>query len=388
MTFFLPNLLVFGRILRRAGVAVPANWISDASAALPLVDIGKRADVFHTLRALLIRRHEDLLVFERAFNQFWRARGEAWGRADLKSIGENGSGLFSLSAFGAATVTDATNAQNAKSDPTTFRVLTWSANETLRRKNFAQFTAEEVEQAERAMAAFRWQIGERRSRRWQSGGGRAIDLRRVFRRNLKCGGELVDLPRRRRSVRVRPLVVLCDVSGSMERYSRMLLHFVHALAAGRGRVEAFLFATRLTRITHQLRQDRVDAAVSAVGDAVQDWGGGTRIGDAIRQFHVHWSRRVLSRGASVLLISDGWDRGDPALLRQEIQRLQRSSYRLVWLNPLLGSPDYAPLTRGMQAARPFVDDFLPVHNLASLEALAVHLSSLPPRRPARRQGVA
>jgi uncharacterized protein with von Willebrand factor type A (vWA) domain len=384
----LPNLLVFGRILRQAGVSVPANWMADAAAALPLIDIGRRTDVFHTLRALLIRRREDLAVFERAFNEFWRARGEAWGRTDVKSIGEKGSGLLSLSACGAAGIAGSA-AQDAAADRPPWPVLTWSAHEALRRKNFAQFTAEEIEEARRAMAALAWDIGERRSRRWQpSRVGRAVDMRRVLRLNLKTGGELVHLPRRERSVRPRGLVVLCDVSGSMERYSRMLLHFVHALTAGRARVEAFLFATRLTRITHQLRQDRVDAAVSAVGDAVRDWGGGTRIGEAIRQFHVHWGRRVLGRGASVLLISDGWDRGDPSLLRREIQRLQRSSHRLIWLNPLLGSADYAPLTRGLQAALPFVDDFLPAHNLASLEALTAHLNSLPPRRPARRHGVA
>jgi uncharacterized protein with von Willebrand factor type A (vWA) domain len=171
-------------------------------------------------------------------------------------------------------------------------------------------------------------------------------------------------------------VVLCDVSGSMERYTRMLLHFIHAMARDRQRVEAFLFSTRLTRITRQLRTDRVDAAVSAIAHAVEDWAGGTRIGDALREFNVRWARRVLTRGPIVLVISDGWDRGEPERLAAEMARLQRSCSRLIWLNPLLGDADYQPLTRGIRAALPYIDDFLPAHNLASLEELADHLSRL------------
>jgi uncharacterized protein with von Willebrand factor type A (vWA) domain len=308
----------------------------------------------------------------------------------VKSIGEQHSRLaleFVLPGPDAAPATG--GARDADEEPSRLPVQTWSAQEALRRKNFARYSDEEVEQAKAALAALQWQIGERRTRRWRAGGEQGvIDLRRVLRRNLRWGGELLDLPRRRRTVRPRSLVVLCDVSGSMERYTRMLLHFVHSLVGRGDRVEAFLFATRLTRITRQLRRQRIDAAMSEVADTVKDWGGGTRIGDALRQFHVRWARRVLGRGAVVLIVSDGWDRGDPDVLRREIQRLQRSSHRLLWLNPLLGSPDYAPLTRGMQSARPFVDDFLPVHDLASLEALARHLSSLPTRRPARRQGAA
>jgi uncharacterized protein len=208
------------------------------------------------------------------------------------------------------------------------------------------------------------------------GRGAAFDLRRALRRTLRAGGELVALPRRVRATRPRPLVVLCDVSGSMERYTRMLLHFVHAIARDRQRVEAFLFATRLTRITRHVRTDQVDAAVSAVAHAVEDWAGGTRIGDALRELNVRWARRVLTRGPVVLVISDGWDRGDPERLSAEMARLQRSCDRLIWLNPLLGEADYQPLTRGIRAALPYIDDFLPAHNLASLERLAAHLSAI------------
>ena len=206
-----------------------------------------------------------------------------------------------------------------------------------------------------------------------------------MRHNLRFGGELVVLPRRTRRTRTRPLLLLCDVSGSMERYSRMLLHFVHTLAGGFDHVETFLFATTLTRVTTRLKRRGVDDVVPSLPRHIPDWGGGTRIGDALHQFHVDWSRRVMSHAPVVLLISDGWDRGEPARLGAEMARLQRSCHRLVWLNPLLGSPHYRPLTRGMQAAMPHIDDFLPVHNLASLDALAAHLNHLPAHRSVRRQ---
>jgi uncharacterized protein with von Willebrand factor type A (vWA) domain len=219
------------------------------------------------------------------------------------------------------------------------------------------------------------------------GRGAAPDLRRALRRTLRSGGELITIPRRTRATRPRPIVVVCDVSGSMERYTRMLLHFIHAIARNRQHVEAFLFATRLTRITRQMRTDRVDAAVSAVANAVDDWAGGTRIGDALREFNLRWARRVLTRGPVVLIISDGWDRGDPERLAAEMARLQRSCYRLVWVNPLLGAANYEPLTRGIQAALPYIDDFLPAHNLASLEALADHLGQNGRQRTNTRSAV-
>jgi uncharacterized protein with von Willebrand factor type A (vWA) domain len=213
-------------------------------------------------------------------------------------------------------------------------------------------------------------------------------MRRAFRRSLRSGGEIMAWPRRKPKYRPRPLVILADVSGSMERYTRLLLHFVYSLSKGLDRsLEAFVFSTRLTRITHQLRDHDMDRAMKEVSLVVQDWSGGTRIGAAIKDFNYTWVRRVLGRGAVVLLISDGWDRGDPRLLAHEIARLQRSCHRLVWLNPLLGSPDYEPLTRGMQAALPFVDDFMPVHNLTSLEQLANHLLWLGQRRPIRKQSL-
>src|SRR5262249_25897004 len=188
----------------------------------------------------------------------------------------------------------------------------------------------------------------------------------------RTGGDIATLPRRRRRITPRPLVVLCDISGSMERYSRMLLLFAHAIVKRRPRVEAFVFSTELTRVTRQMRRARPDAALAAMSRAVTGWSGGTRIGASLRSFNQRWARQVLNGGPVVLLISDGWDRGDPAHLGGEIARLQRSCHRLVWLNPLLGTHQYAPLTRGLQAALPYVDDFLPARTLTDFADLARH----------------
>ena len=190
---------------------------------------------------------------------------------------------------------------------------------------------------------------------------------------MRYGAEPLRIPRRGRTSKPRPLVIIADVSGSMERYGRMLLHFIYSVAGGDRRVEAFVFATRFTRITGEIARHGVREA-PIVARHVPDWGGGTRIGEAVRAFNVHWARRVVSRGAIVLLISDGWDRGDPEVLGREMARLRRSCRRLIWLNPLLGAPGYQPLTRGMQAALGHIDDFLPAHNIDSLEALAAHLN--------------
>jgi uncharacterized protein len=253
---------------------------------------------------------------------------------------------------------------------------TWSAGGALAAKDFAAFTADELAQARTALAQMVWHPGERRTRRWVRGRGARIDLRRAIAGSLRTGGDVVTLPRQRRRLRPRPLVLLCDVSGSMERYSRMLLHFAHAVTQRDQRVETFVFATRLTRVTKDLRNAGVDEALAAVSASVTDWSGGTRIGAVVREFHQRWGRRVLHGGPVALLISDGWDRGDPVELAAQIARLQRSCHRLVWLNPLIGTAGYVPLTRGLQAALPFVDDFLPVRTLTNLAQLALHLNGL------------
>ena len=259
--------------------------------------------------------------------------------------------------------------------PATVVIKTWSDAETLSEKDFAALTPEELAVARAVIEKLPW-TPARRTRRWIAGAGPRIDLRRALSQSLRTGGEIVKLPRRRRKIKPRPIVLLCDVSGSMERYSRTLLHFAHTLAKKAARVEAFVFATRLTRITMDLRTPRADAAIASAARSVQDWSGGTRIGAALRAFHQRWARRSLHSASVVLLISDGWDRGEPELLRDEMARLQRSCHRLIWLNPLIGTIDYAPLTRGLQAALPFVDDFLPVRTLRDVRELAQYLAGL------------
>jgi uncharacterized protein with von Willebrand factor type A (vWA) domain len=253
---------------------------------------------------------------------------------------------------------------------------TWSAAATLAAKDFADFTEDEVATARAALDQLRWNPGERRTRRWVRGHGPRIDMRRALAAGVRTGGDFITLPRRKRRLHRRPIVLLCDVSGSMERYSRMLLHFSHSLGRRHVHVEAFVFSTRLTRITTALRTRGLDQAVAGAARAVPDWSGGTRIGESLKMLNQQWRRRVLHGGPVVLLISDGWDRGDPDLLREQVARLQRSCYRLIWLNPLIGTTDYAPLTRGLQAALPFVDDFLPARTLTNLADLAVHLNQL------------
>ncbi len=388
MSFLLHNLLHFTRLLHRLGLGVQAGRAREVAAALAHVDIGRRADFFHTLRSLLVHRAEDLPLFDEAFRTFWRRPHGDWTGKDLRAMGEtrrSGAPEYESEAPEADAEGEGGERQAAYRVER-MAVLSYSDRESLYAKDFEHFTGDELAAAERMLADLDWDVGERTSKRWTAGRGPALDLRRAVRANMQYGGELVVLPERRRKTVRRPLILLCDVSGSMERYSRMLLHFVHALTgSGRlGRVESFVFATRLTRVTRQLVTRRAEVAVPSLPRTIADFGGGTRIGDALHTFNVEWARRVRGRGPVVLLISDGWDRGEPDRLRIEIARLQRSCQRLIWLNPLLGSPDYVPLTRGMQAALPSIDDFLPVHNLASLEALARHLNDLPTHRPARR----
>ena len=381
------NLLRFGRLLHALGLDVQAGGMLDVAEALGHVDVGRRADFYHTLRTLMVRRAQDLPVFDEAFRLFWRPpRGERTAR-DLRAMGERRR--FAPPEVDVPPDAPAPGAAEEREDPLLrleqVAAMTYSARDVSRTKDFATFTDTEIADARALMAALDWAPATRTTRRWRAGAGPAIDVRRAVRHNLRFGGELVVLPRRARRTRPRPLVLLCDVSGSMERYSRMLLHFVHTLSRGFDAVETFLFSTTLTRVTKRLARRGVDDVVPTLPRHVPDWSGGTRIGEALGRFNLDWARRVMGHAPIVLLISDGWDRGEPERLGREMARLQRSCHRLVWLNPLLGSPRYRPLTRGMQAALPWIDDFLPVHNLASLESLAAHLNRLVDRRPARRQ---
>lgn len=383
MTHLLPNLLRFGRLLHAAGLEVPPGRMVDAARALTTIDIRRREDFYYTLQSLLVNRPQDRALFADAFRLFWREPLAPGGHGRQRVVRTVTPRVESIAGELAADAGGHRSALDAGASRT--RAESYSDREISRTADFATFTEEELRQARQVLATLRWNVDERRTRRWRPGPGRALDFRKIVRRNLRYGAEPLVVPTKERKVAARPLVLLCDVSGSMERYARMLLYFVHGLASRR-QVEVFLFATRLTRITRDLVSDRTAGAVPAIPGRLPDWGGGTRIGDALRAFNVGWARRVSGRGPVVLLISDGWDRGDPEVLRTQIARLQRSCHRLVWLNPLIGTIGYEPLTRGLQAALPYVDDFLPARTLTNLADLALHLNAL--AGPSRRTGPA
>ena len=376
---FVGNVLRFSELLRRGGLPIDAGRMPDVLDAVERVGITTREDVRATLRCLLVYRHEDLAFFDDAFDRFWRARGRGGEGLPLFSLGERPRVVTTPSA-GTQVEFDSDVTDSATTRVAPLAVGAWSSLESLRTRDFNDLSPEELARAEALIDTLPWRLGVRRTRRWKRSTKGAIDLRPIIRSNMKYGGELIELPRRTRRDKPRPIVVLADVSGSMERYARVLLQFVCAMATGTHDVESFVFATRLTRITRAVARKGTAGALRAVTRDVQDWGGGTRIGDALRAFNVHWARRVMRHDPVVVIVSDGWDRGDPAVLARELARVRRTCHRLIWLNPLLGSTRYEPLTRGMQAAMPHIDDFLPAHNLVSLEQLAAHLRTLAPGR--------
>jgi uncharacterized protein with von Willebrand factor type A (vWA) domain len=383
----LHNLLLFGRVCKGLGMDVTPSRMIDVAHALELIDLGRKQDVYHTLRALIVTRQRDLPLFDEAFRTFWRRPSEGWTTLNLQSLGETRrqkKTQFLPPPEASPEGEQEDGSPKPAVDPLMIlAVPTFSQQEVLRHKDFADMTGEEIAQARRLMARLRWGLGLRKTRRFVPGKGTLLDPRRAFRRNMRFAGEPLEFLTRTPKIKPRRLVLLCDISGSMERYTRLLLHFMHTLANSIYQVESFVFSTRLTRITRPIRHRSIDVTLRQVSTTVKDWGGGTRIGDAMHEFNYRWARRVLGDGAVVLLITDGWDRGDPALLQREIARLQRNCYRLIWLNPLIDAPQYEPLTRGAQALLPFVDDFLPVRNLANLESLARELQRVDWRRPER-----
>lgn len=393
----LRNLVLFGRLLRAVGVKIPTGALSDLATSTRWIDIRSREDFREAARCLLVSRHEDMELFDRAFDLFWRSWKEQGGDLLERALDElpleqtpsdhppagsrrAGSADLSLGAIGVAESEE----DDEEGAPSPLPV--YSASEALRSKDFALYSQDELIDAQRFLESMQWAIVRRRSLRTRPARqGRRLDVRRSVRQNLRHGGELLNLAYRGPKMKRRPVVLLCDISGSMDRYTRLLLHFLHSIETSAQRTEIFVFGTRLTRITQALKHRNPDEAIAAASVEVQDWSGGTRIGESLHAFNQSWARRVLGHGAIVIIISDGWDRGDPAVLSREMERLQRASYRLLWLNPLLGSRNYRPLTQGIQAALPYIDDFLPVHNLASLEALARLLNDVQEGRPNRKQ---
>jgi uncharacterized protein with von Willebrand factor type A (vWA) domain len=382
----LTHILSFGYLLREVGVAVSPGQMIDMVDALAEISLANREDFRSTMRCMLVQRREDLPLFDTAFAFYWRHSGADLERELMQTLLPTTRIPRRQLRLPRRNQDGNDGSEREREHEELELQMTYSASEALREKDFGQFSWEEVQACKALLQKLNWRIEQRKTRRRRlDRRGRTLDMRQTLRRNIRFGGEPISLAWRNNRSEPRPLVVLCDISGSMERYSRILLQFIHTVTNGLGTVESFVFGTRLTRITRQLRYQDIDDAVDNVSRHVVDWSGGTRIGDAVKEFNYRWGRRVLGRGPVVLLISDGWDRGEPELLSREMDRLQRSVHRLIWLNPLLGNPNYQPLTLGMQAALPYIDDFLPVHNLASLEQLGERLTHIGERRPARRQ---
>jgi len=361
-----PDLAVaFGRALRRRGLDVPVHAVVAFAEALSLVGVVRPEPVYWAGRSTLVRRPEDLALYDRVFDAFWRSVGQVELAA---SAPESVTLLLDTDEDDGGELPD----EGEEPGGPTLSVR-WSADEVLRHKDFALCTSEEVAQLHRLLARLRLGGALRASRRLRPAPhprGARPDLRRTVRQALHDGGEPIRRRYREPSQRPRRVVLLVDVSGSMEPYARALLSFVHAAVVGRARVEAFTLGTRLTRITRELSWRDPDAALAAAAGAVEDWSGGTRLGEGLRAFNDRWGVRGMARGAVVVILSDGWDRGDPQVLGEQMARLHRVAYRVVWVNPLKASPGYAPLARGMAAALPYVDEFVEGHSLASIEHLA------------------
>lgn len=357
----------FAAVLRAQRVPVAVGRVVAYAEALAAVGLERQAGVYWAGRATLLSSPEDVEAYDRAFDAFW-LRGD---RAVVDvALGDVPAVVEREAAFDADAADDAAVVPHPLSaDATQVR---YSASEVLRRKDFAAYSPDELAEARALMADMRLAGALRRSRRMapsRSRRGRP-DVRRTLHAAMRTGGEVIARPRVDRSWRPRRLVLLCDVSGSMEPYARALVRFLHVAVAGRQQVEAFALGTRLTRITRELSSRDPDRALADAARAVADWSGGTRLGDGVRRFNDEWGVRGMARGAVVVILSDGWDRGDPDVLADELRRLRRVAHRVVWVNPLKATPGYAPLARGMAAALPHVDEFVDGHSLASLEALA------------------
>ena len=366
----------FARVLRAAGLPIGPDRVLDAVRALEVAGVERRDDFYWTLASVFLDRREQFEIYDQAFHIFWR---------DPQLL-ERVMAMFLPQVYGRQSREEDRAASNRVSEalypkpkqpkdtpgepPPEVQLdaaLTFSAREVLQHADFETMTNEEISQAKRMIAKLRLPIPEIRTRRFRPDPrGVRADLRATLRASLRSGGNIVPLKKRTPQRRHPPLVVLCDVSGSMARYSRMFLHFMHAITNDRDRVTSFVFGTRLTNITRQLRHRDVDVAMGGISDVIADWSGGTRIGNCLREFNLRWSRRVLGQNAVVLLISDGLDGDVGEGLAEQMERLHKSCRKLIWLNPLLRYQGFEARPAGVRAMLPYVDEFLPVHNVASL----------------------
>lgn len=383
MTALGPNILHFARLLRAAGLPLGSGQILAAAEAVALAGVDDRTALRQALFATLVTRRDQIALFDQAFDLFWRdpQRGDR-AMAMLMPLMEPDA--EPSRAAGSRRLAEALAAgkpapERAQDDVDIDTTLTASADETFRRKDFEQMSADEIVQARALVARLPLDLEARATRRLRPAAhGPRIDMRRTLRASLRDGGGMIELRRAQRHERPPPVVALCDISGSMSRYARVFLHFLHALTEQRRhrgqRIETFVFGTRLTNATRALRQRDVDDALDAIGRDAGDWGGGTRIGAALKDFNFRWSRRVLGQGAIVLLITDGLDRDDAGALEVEAARLHRSCRELIWLNPLLRYAAFQPRAAGIRALLPHTDRFLPLYNIATLADLAAALA--------------
>jgi uncharacterized protein with von Willebrand factor type A (vWA) domain len=373
------RLVEFVQRLRLLGLPIGVDQAVSFAESFAWIQPFSRSEVYHAARATLVTRQEYLSLFDRAFAEFWEARRSSPGPQKMPQAPRHRPEDFqrpSLVSFMAEKAR-----RQSKEVEVTDRTETATDVEWLQRKDFAKLTEDELRALRRSVVGLRWDFSRRLSHRLvRSRRGRMLDHRETLRRAAKLGGVVVDLPRRERKDKTRPLVLIADISGSMELYSRIVLQFFHGLSQQLDRTEAFVFGTRLTRVTDAFRLRDIDAALDAVSDEVSDFAGGTRIAESLHAFRKQWGPKVLRRGAVVIVISDGCETGDVEQLAREAQALRRSCYRLIWLNPRLGQRRYEPRVRGMAAVLPHVDDFLPIHNFESLRQLRDHLARLPKRK--------
>ncbi|WP_298725383.1 VWA domain-containing protein [uncultured Ferrovibrio sp.] len=378
---FAANIVHFVRLLRAAGLRLGPGKALDAVRAVEAAGIRRRDDLYWTLFAVLVNRRDQRELFDQAFHIFWRdpkimERMMSLLLPEAESTAEPQKNSVSQRLRQALLPNRGDSQPSGEQKEVEIdATLTFSADELLQKKDFAEMTAEELDLAKAALARMDWPFRPNRTRRMKPDvRGHRVDLRASLQASLRTGGAIIPLKRKSPGERPPPLVVLCDISGSMSQYSRMFLHFMHALTNDRARVHSFLFGTRLTNVTRLLRQRDVDKALASVSEHVPDWSGGTRIGATLAEFNRLWSRRVLAQGAVVLLVTDGLDREGGEGLGREMERLHKSSRRLIWLNPLLRWEGFEPKAAGIRAILPHVDDFRPVHNLNSIADLAAALS--------------
>src|SRR6478609_931239 len=374
------NIVYFARALRAAGMPVGPGAVLDAFEALSVARVGNRDDFYWTLHAVFVKRHEHSILFDQAFRIFFRRRGYI-DKLIAAMLPDTVPTAPKAPEAGAQRIQEAlfSGASKAKEEEQEIEVdarLTVSDREVLNKKDFAQMTTAEIAAAKDAIAKLALPLDEVKTRRMTpSRRGRLIDMRRTLRASMKAGGALIDLKYLGPKVKEPPIVALLDISGSMSEYTRLFLHFLHAITDERKRVTTFLFGTRLTNVTRAIRQRDPDEALAACGAHVVDWSGGTRIATSLHDFNKHWARRVLTQGAIVLLITDGLERDPDDRLAFEIDRLHRSCRRLIWLNPLLRFSGFEAKAKGIRAMVPHVDQLRPIHNLDSMAELVRALSA-------------